>query len=113
VGPISRRITLRADDRDHIAPFHAAYFDLIEQISDIPIGNGVRSVFEKTADRYRHLDPGAFAPDVPRDASPLAVRALLEREREALRIATAGIRRASRDPRRLEGELSGKGAREP
>ena len=111
VGPISRRINLRTDDRDHISPFQAAYFDLIEQLSDIPIGNEARSTFEKTADKYRHLDPGAFAPDVPRDASPLRVRALLKREREARRVARVGIRQTYEGLRRLETELSGKGAR--
>ena len=113
VGQITTKCNLRADDRDHIAPFHAAYFDLIEQISDIPIGTLGHSMAEKTMDKYRDIKPGAFAPTVPRDASPLRVRALLGRGRQARLTAAADIRRACADLRRAEAELSKAEARRP
>lgn len=113
VGPVTTTINLRADDVDHITPFQAAYFDSIQRLSDIPIKDTGRSMLEKAGGKYRALDPGAFAPDVPRDASPLRVRAMLRREREARRIATAGIRRAANDLRGVESDLSDKGFRGP
>ncbi|MBA3810891.1 MAG: sulfotransferase [Caulobacteraceae bacterium] len=106
-GPITRRINLHADDRDHIAPYQTAYFDLLEQVSDIPIGPACHAAMERIEAKYERLEPGAFVPDMPRDASPLAVRALLRRERDARRIALTGIGRAAESLRRLEAEISG------
>lgn len=112
VGPVTPQTTLRRDDRDHIAPFHRAYFDLIEQVSDIPVGPVRDAAMRKVETRYDRLQAGAFAPDTPRDASPLRVRALLGRERAARRIAVAGIRQATKDLRRVEAGMSGGGPRE-
>jgi hypothetical protein len=83
VGQITSRINLGADDVAHIAPFQTAYFDLIRRISDIPIGMDARAAFEKIGQKYQDVAPGSFLPEIPRDASPLRIRALLTRERGA------------------------------
>ncbi|MGI9169119.1 MAG: hypothetical protein ACR2FH_02945 [Caulobacteraceae bacterium] len=106
VGQITRKINLRADDRDRIAPLQKAYFETIERLSDIPMGGARLAAARRIEAKYQDLAPGAFAPETARDASPLRVRALLSREREGRRDAADAISRAAEELDRAAAALS-------
>lgn len=104
VGRITPRIGLKADDVERIMPFLTSYFETLESISGLPIGDA-RALAERVAAKYQGAEPGWFAPDIARDASPLRVRALLKQEREARGVAAARVRQLVVDVGALEAKL--------